>query len=134
MFQTILPKKTFYNLIADIIDSAPNKEMTVAEIYKKLENRFSNNRTDETWKNSVRHALSFKRVFMRIKSPRDNKKRGCLWTINEEFRDELNCPRRKRNYKAKSVLDQLSKNREEIKKNYYEAANLFLEKFYLNNK
>ena len=131
-FGFLSQKKTFYNLIADIIDSSPNKQLTVSEIYKKISVYFeSNGRKDTTWKNSVRHALSFKSIFKRLRN--ENKKRGCMWTIDEERRGELQVPRTKRNHRSKDVLAKLSEIREQNRQGYLRAVDLFLKKFYLSS-
>lgn len=132
----ITPKKTFYNLIADIIDSAPRKQISVGDIYKQIEKYYPTTKNETfTWKNSVRHALSFKKVFMRLKPGiSEHHKRGCLWTIDESLRDELTSPRRKRNHRPKELLTKLAEQRENNKKDYFSILDFYLNKYFIQKK
>lgn len=129
-------KKTFYSLIADIIDSSPNKRLSVSDIYAHVANNMAKHKlTNDTWKNSVRHALSFKKVFVRLK-PEENSsaRRGCLWTIDESFRNELNSPRKKRNYRPKDVLTRLAQIRNKQREDLYSIIDVYLNKYLFNQK
>ena len=123
-------RKTFYSLIADIIDKSPDKKMSVAQIYNEISKYFppKEGTKRDAWKNSVRHALSFKRIFVRIKD--GSQKRGCLWTINEDYRYELQAPRTKRNCRAPEILAALSKQRDGNKEKFFKSVDLFLNTFY----
>lgn len=123
-------------MIADIIENSPEKKMTVSEIYQKISIHFTSKTGKETWKNSVRHALSFKKVFKRLKSDdsMSTKHRGCYWSIDEGRREELNSPRRKRNHKPREILNKLAEDREIDRQSYFEIVDFYLNKFYLNNK
>ena len=81
-------KHTYYSIICEAIDLSPEKKMTVGEIYKYLENNYGQYfGTQKNWKNSVRHALSFKKYFIHLK--KDNSYNNGVWILAQNFRNEL---------------------------------------------
>ena len=72
-----LIKKTYYSIIIESIENSPNKEQYVHEIYEYLYANYSEY-LHANWKNSVRHALSYKKIFLHNKTST----RVGTWRVN----------------------------------------------------
>lgn len=79
-------KLTYYSLITEAIESQENKHINVSDIYKYIEKNYKDFKDKKKgWQNSVRHALSYKKIF--IKTKEKYKGKGCLWTLDKNYRD-----------------------------------------------
>jgi hypothetical protein len=91
--------ETFYSAITKIITNSPRKALRVSEIYTLLYANYGAY-LNPNWKNSVRHALSFRSFFHKCQPSDDDNatkgNRGCLWKVNEEKGGELLSLRRER--------------------------------------
>ncbi|KAL1915739.1 uncharacterized protein VTP21DRAFT_6498 [Calcarisporiella thermophila] len=88
------PPLSYAALIALAIESSPQKKMTVSEIYDFFLTRFPYFKTAKcTWKNSIRHNLTMKNIFLRDPRPNSEPGKGGLWSINYSARD---LPRKRR--------------------------------------
>lgn len=108
--------ETFYSILVQIIYTHPRKQMAVSEIYKKVMEKYSNFLT-KNWKNSVRHALSFKKIF--VKSFKKNEqKRGCLWSLDEILLKnfQIGACRNKRIRNLNETVESLLKKNQDKKK------------------
>ncbi|XP_074596172.1 forkhead box transcription factor P isoform X2 [Brevipalpus obovatus] len=73
------PPFTYASLIRQAIIEAPEKQLTLNEIYNWFQNTFCFfRRNAATWKNAVRHNLSLHKCFMRVENVK-----GAVWTVDE---------------------------------------------------
>ncbi|KAL1925101.1 uncharacterized protein VTP21DRAFT_4755 [Calcarisporiella thermophila] len=92
------PPYSYAALIQQAIESSPQKRMTVAEIYDYFLRNYSYFRTTRaTWKNSIRHNLTMKGLFVRDARPSCEPGKGGYWTVNHSAssREKSNSPRDK---------------------------------------
>uniref|UniRef100_A0A5S6QR08 Forkhead box protein L2 n=1 Tax=Trichuris muris TaxID=70415 RepID=A0A5S6QR08_TRIMR len=101
------PPYSYVALIAMAIKSSPQRRMTVAEIYRFIEDNFSYYRhmdakARQGWQNSIRHNLSLNGCFHKVPrdgfgAPKDRK--GNFWTLSPDCENMFeggNYKRRKR--------------------------------------
>ena len=88
------PPYRYATLIGMAILRAPNRRLTLAQIYKWISESFSfYNLKDTGWQNSIRHNLSLNSKFIKQERPKDDPGKGSYWAIkpNEEhhfFKDK----------------------------------------------
>ncbi len=123
--------QTFYTIIAEAIIQDPERSLTVAQIYQKIEKDYGDY-LNANWKNSVRHALSFKDFFVKVRrgpspsgrepdtartSVRDEAAlRGSHWTLAPNYTGALKNVRRKRRTRDPNVSDLVREKNESLKR------------------
>jgi forkhead transcription factor HCM1 len=77
------PAMSYSQLIAMAILRAPNRRLTLAQIYKWISESYSFYRKspDGGWQNSVRHNLSLNKAFTKQERPKDDPGKGHYWSI-----------------------------------------------------
>ncbi|KAL8953249.1 MAG: hypothetical protein Q9222_000902 [Ikaeria aurantiellina] len=76
------PKYTYATLIGMAILRAPNRRLTLAQIYKWISETFSYYPIWKTgWQNSIRHNLSINKAFVKQERSKDDPGKGNYWTI-----------------------------------------------------
>lgn len=76
------PSHSYANLIGMAILRAPNRRLTLAQIYKWISDSYVFYRGQETgWQNSIRHNLSLNKAFQKQERPKGDSGKGNYWTI-----------------------------------------------------
>ncbi|MCJ1476834.1 hypothetical protein MMC13_005503 [Lambiella insularis] len=92
------PPYSYAALIGMSIMRAPNRRLTLAQIYKWISDTFSHYRAaDAGWQNSIRHNLSLNKAFIKQERPKDDPGKGNYWAIEpgmeHQFVKEKPCRR-----------------------------------------
>ncbi|KAB8349564.1 hypothetical protein FH972_023588 [Carpinus fangiana] len=92
------PPFSYAQLIGMAILRAPNRRLTLAQIYKWISDTFSFYREVESgWTNSIRHNLSLNKAFVKRERPKDDPGKGNYWAIESGMEKQFlkdNKPRR----------------------------------------
>lgn len=81
----VKPPYSYANLIGMAILRAPNRRLTLAQIYKWISDTFAfyRNSQETGWQNSIRHNLSLSKTFVKQERPKDDPGKGHYWRITE---------------------------------------------------
>ena len=84
------PSQSYAMLIGLAIVTAPEKRLTLAQIYKWISDTFSYYSAAETgWQNSIRHNLSLNKAFVKMERPTGEPGKGMYWVIAAGAEEEL---------------------------------------------
>ncbi|KAJ2980079.1 hypothetical protein NUW58_g7039 [Xylaria curta] len=76
------PGHSYAQLIGMAILRAPNRKLTLSQIYKWISDTYSfYNANDAGWQNSIRHNLSLNKAFIKQERPKDDPGKGNYWAI-----------------------------------------------------
>lgn len=76
------PNHSYAQLIGMAIMRAPNRRLTLAQIYKWISDSYSFYKADDAgWQNSIRHNLSLNKAFIKQERPKDDPGKGNYWVI-----------------------------------------------------
>ncbi|XP_051537495.1 forkhead box protein I3a [Myxocyprinus asiaticus] len=112
LMKLVRPPYSYSALIAMAIHGAPNRHLTLSQIYQYVAENFPfYNKSKASWQNSIRHNLSLNDCFMKV--PRDDSDpgKGNYWTLDpncEKMFDNGNF-RRKRKRKSDSLAEEEGK-------------------------
>lgn len=81
--EVVKPPYSYAQLINEAISSSKNKQLTLREIYKAIQDRHPYyTKHGDGWKNSIRHNLSLSRQFRKIpKDPMHPTRKGSFWGL-----------------------------------------------------
>jgi forkhead transcription factor HCM1 len=101
------PSFSYSQLIGMAILRAPNRRLTLAQIYKWISETFSFYRANEGgWQNSIRHNLSLNKAFAKQERPKDDPGKGNYWVIQPGFEAQfLKEKKRTGNYDSSFVYN-----------------------------
>ncbi|GIY62177.1 forkhead box protein K1 [Caerostris darwini] len=84
------PPFSYAQLIVQAISSAPDKQLTLNEIYSYITKHYPFYRTaDRGWQNSIRHNLSLNRHFVKVPRPQEEPGKGSFWKIDSQSETKL---------------------------------------------
>ncbi|KXJ94224.1 fork head domain-domain-containing protein [Microdochium bolleyi] len=76
------PNHSYAQLIGMAILRAPQRRLTLAQIYKWISDSYSFYKADDAgWQNSIRHNLSLNKAFIKQERPKDDPGKGNYWAV-----------------------------------------------------
>ncbi|XP_064154054.1 forkhead box protein P4-like isoform X2 [Anguilla rostrata] len=100
----VRPPFTYASLIRHAILEAPDRQLTLNEIYIWFTKMFAYfRRNTATWKNAVRHNLSLHKCFVRVENVK-----GAVWTVDETEYQKRRPPKMSGSPLVKNVMSGLS--------------------------
>ncbi|KAI0866844.1 hypothetical protein F4860DRAFT_5601 [Xylaria cubensis] len=98
------PAHSYAQLIGMALLRAPQKKLTLSQIYKWISNNYSfYNANDAGWQNSIRHNLSLNKAFIKQERPKDDPGKGNYWIIEPSMEQQF--MKEKPNRKASVVSE-----------------------------
>ncbi|VDD81445.1 unnamed protein product [Mesocestoides corti] len=84
------PPYSYAQLIIQAIVSAPNRRLTLSDIYNYISTQFPYYKPSQKgWQNSIRHNLSLNRYFIRIPRGQEEPGKGAFWRLDPESEAHL---------------------------------------------
>ncbi|KAJ7131702.1 fork head domain-containing protein, partial [Mycena crocata] len=79
------------------IHGSEKKRLTLQQIYRAIEARFTYYRETEgkQWQNSIRHSLSLRSAFVKVRRPAHEPGKGFYWQLDFTNGDGLKRPRKR---------------------------------------
>ena len=82
----VRPNITYASLIQQAIESSPNKQCTLNDIYRFIQTRhaYYRNCKNNFWKNSIRHNLTALKYFVKVPRSDDGYYKSTIWAIDRD--------------------------------------------------
>ncbi|KAI8328708.1 fork head domain-containing protein [Chlamydoabsidia padenii] len=81
--KNVKPPYSYAAMIAQAINSCPEKKMTLSSIYAYITTHFPYYQmTQNGWQNSIRHNLSLNKAFLKVPRKDDEPGKGAFWAID----------------------------------------------------
>uniref|UniRef100_A0A8C5Q877 Forkhead box I1 n=1 Tax=Leptobrachium leishanense TaxID=445787 RepID=A0A8C5Q877_9ANUR len=117
LMKLVRPPYSYSALIAMAIHGAPDKRLTLSQIYQYVADNFPfYNKSKAGWQNSIRHNLSLNDCFKKVPRDEDDPGKGNYWTLDPNCEKMFDNGNFRRKRKRKSDLNpngQLSSDKSE---------------------
>ncbi|CAG8540807.1 7047_t:CDS:2 [Paraglomus brasilianum] len=88
--RTVKPPMSYAALIAQAINAAPHRKLTLNGIYNYITNEYPYYRIAQNgWQNSIRHNLSLNKAFMKVPRKVNEPGKGAFWSIDPNNEGQL---------------------------------------------
>lgn len=85
------PSKSYAGLIAEAIETGPEKRLTLSAIYSYLTEHYEYFRYAKNgWQNSIRHNLSLNKAFKKVPRDDEGPGKGMFWVLDPMYKHLLN--------------------------------------------